>query len=207
MGGAVMYLSGSSVISGNKLTSNADSNLRLDSNTQTKLIISGTLETGADIHMMWSDDVASEIAWGVPTSDMSGYFTCDDPTYEAYYDADAKNIKWKLKATPKVDPTYTAPVGKTGLTYTGSTQELIGAGITNGGEMQYKLGVDGTYSTAIPTATKAGTYTVITRLWAMTAIMMWQSRALPWRLRGRHLQGIPFIRRSPRRARRWLMQI
>lgn len=160
MGGAVMYLSGSSVISGNKLTSNADSNLRLDSNTQTKLIISGTLETGADIHMMWSDDVASEIAWGVPTSDMSGYFTCDDPTYEAYYDADAKNIKWKLKATPKVDPTYTAPVGKTGLTYTGSTQELIGAGITNGGEMQYKLGVDGTYSTAIPTATKAGTYTV-----------------------------------------------
>lgn len=160
MGGKAMYLSGSPVISDNKLTSNADSNLRLDSNTQTKLIITGTLETGADIHMMWSDDVASEIAWGVPASDMSGYFTCDDPAYEAYYDADAGNIKWKLKATPKVDPTYTAPVGKTGLTYTGSTQELIGAGITNGGEMQYKLGVDGTYSTAIPTATKAGTYTV-----------------------------------------------
>ena len=160
MGGKAMYLSGSPVISDNKLTSNADSNLRLDSNTETKLIISGTLETGADIHMTWSDDVASKIAWGVDASDVSKYFTCDDPTYEAYYDADAENIKWKLKATPKVDPTYTAPVGKTGLTYTGSTQELIGAGITNGGEMQYKLGVDGTYSTAIPTATKAGTYTV-----------------------------------------------
>ncbi len=164
MGGAAMYLSGSSVISGNKLTSNADSNLRLDSNTQTKLIISGTLKTGADIHMMWSDDVASEIAWGVATSDMSGYFTCDDPTYEAYYDADAENIKWKLKATPKVDPTYTAPVGKTGLTYTGSAQALIEAGTTNGGVMQYKLGDDGTYSTAIPTATAADAYTVYYRI-------------------------------------------
>lgn len=156
---SLMQLSGSPTISGNKLASAATSNIVWNSSTKTPTI-SGELKEGADIHMTMSSEVAAVFASDVPASDMSGYFTCDDPAYEAYYDADAGKIKWKLKATPKVDPTYTAPVGKTGLTYTGSTQELIGAGITNGGEMQYKLGADGAYSTAIPTATKAGTYTV-----------------------------------------------
>lgn len=156
---SLMQLSGSPTISGNKLASAATSNIVWNSSTKTPTI-SGELKEGADIHMTMSGEVAAVFASDVTPSAVGKYFTCDDPTYEAYYDADAENIKWKLKATPKVDPTYTAPVGKTGLTYTGSAQELIGAGITNGGEMQYKLGVDGTYSTAIPTATKAGTYTV-----------------------------------------------
>ena len=59
----------------------------------------------------------------------------------------------------KTDPTYTAPTAKTGLTYNGRAQVLIKPGSATGGEMQYKLG-NGEYSTAIPTATDAGTYTV-----------------------------------------------
>ena len=61
----------------------------------------------------------------------------------------------KMKATP----TVTAPTANT-LTYNGSTQALVSAGSTTGGEIQYRLGTEGSYSTTIPTATNAGTYTV-----------------------------------------------
>ena len=60
----------------------------------------------------------------------------------------------KMKATP----TVTAPTANS-LTYTGSAQALVNAGSTSGGTLQYKLG-SGEYSTTIPTATNAGTYTV-----------------------------------------------
>ena len=58
----------------------------------------------------------------------------------------------------KLVPTVTVPTANT-LIYTGEPQELITAGSTTGGEMQYKLD-DGIYSTAIPTATNAGDYIV-----------------------------------------------
>ena len=59
----------------------------------------------------------------------------------------------------KATPTVTAPVAKTGLTYTGQTQALITAGQTSGGTMQYST--DGTnYSTTIPTGTAAQGYTI-----------------------------------------------
>ena len=59
----------------------------------------------------------------------------------------------------KESTTYTAPTAKTGLTYTGKAQELVSAGSTETGEMQYSL--DGkTYSTDIPKGTDAKTYTV-----------------------------------------------
>lgn len=55
-------------------------------------------------------------------------------------------------------PVVTAPTAKT-LTYDGSAQELISAGTTSGGTMEYSL--DGSsYSTTIPTGTAATTYTV-----------------------------------------------
>ena len=81
---------------------------------------------------------------------------------------DANNCKWSDDSiTPiaqswsigKATPTVTAPTAKTGLTYDGSAKVLVDAGGTTGGELQYSL--DGaSYSTAIPTRTNAGTYTV-----------------------------------------------
>ena len=68
----------------------------------------------------------------------------------------AVEIPWKID---KAVPTVTAPTGKTGLTYTGGAQELITAGTTTGGTMQYKLG-SGAWGSSVPTATNAGTYTV-----------------------------------------------
>ena len=74
------------------------------------------------------------------------------------------NDKWleayfSVVDNSKKDPTYTTPTAKTGLTYNGQKQELITPGSTEDGIMQYKLG-GGTYSTELPTATNAGTYTV-----------------------------------------------
>lgn len=67
-----------------------------------------------------------------------------------------KSVKFVKKLrTPEV----TAPIAKDGLAYTGSPIELVDAGTTTGGTMQYKVG-SGTYSESIPTATNAGTYIV-----------------------------------------------
>jgi hypothetical protein len=52
------------------------------------------------------------------------------------------------------------PAAVANLVYTGSAQELVTAGVADGGTMQYKLGTDGTWSSDIPTATNAGEYTV-----------------------------------------------
>ena len=60
----------------------------------------------------------------------------------------------------KADATIaTAPTAKE-LTYTGVAQELVNAGSTNDGEMQYKLSSETAWSTSIPKGTEQGTYTV-----------------------------------------------
>ena len=59
----------------------------------------------------------------------------------------------------KTDPNYTAPTPKRGLTYNDRPHILINAGHTEDGIMQYSLD-NITYSTTLPTATNAGTYTV-----------------------------------------------
>lgn len=60
----------------------------------------------------------------------------------------------------KATPTVTAPTAITGLTFTGSAQDLVIAGTTTGGTLQYALSAGGDYSASIPQGTKAGTYTI-----------------------------------------------
>ena len=52
------------------------------------------------------------------------------------------------------------PTPKKNLVYTGSAQELITAGATDDGTIQYRLGENGEWSTTIPTATNVDTYIV-----------------------------------------------
>lgn len=59
----------------------------------------------------------------------------------------------------KADGSVTAPAAKTDLVYNGKAQALITAGSSTTGTIQYKLN-NGEYSTALPEATNAGTYTV-----------------------------------------------
>ena len=61
-----------------------------------------------------------------------------------------------------------APTAKE-LTYTGTAQALINAGEAVNGQMQYKMGADGTYSTDIPTGTGAKEYTVYYKVVATNA--------------------------------------
>ena len=59
----------------------------------------------------------------------------------------------------KANGSVTAPAAKTDLVYNGEAQALITAGSSTTGTIQYKLN-NGEYSTALPEATNAGTYTV-----------------------------------------------
>ena len=66
----------------------------------------------------------------------------------------------------KAVPTFTAPIAKR-LTYTGSEQELVYEGMSNGGTMYYAIGEDAAeepaesaYTASIPMATDVGTYIV-----------------------------------------------
>ena len=72
------------------------------------------------------------------------------------FDGDSKTVTVTVN---KADGTVTVPTAKTGLIYTGSALELITAGSSTTGTMQYKLD-NGTYGTEIPKATDVGTYTI-----------------------------------------------
>ena len=60
----------------------------------------------------------------------------------------------------KIPATVTDAPDANNLVYSGSAQELVTAGETEGGTMMYRLGTDGTFSDQIPTGTDAGDYTV-----------------------------------------------
>ena len=73
----------------------------------------------------------------------------------------------KKMAFPKLPAsTVTTPPEANNLTFTGSAQELVIAGVASNGEMQYAIGTNTTtvpttgWSASIPTATEAGTYYV-----------------------------------------------
>ena len=98
--------------------------------------------------------------WGtaIPKGNNAGNYTVYYKVAETnnYKGVSAKSISVTIK---KVTPVLTAPKAKT-LSYTGSAQELVTAGATTGGTLQYKLGTTSSYTTAIPTATNKGSYTI-----------------------------------------------
>lgn len=93
----------------------------------------------------------------VPT--MAGnYFVKAKVVATANYDGAEKTAEFNI-ARAKTALT-TKPTAVANLVYTGDALNLITAGVVDGGTMQYKLGVDGIWSSEIPTATNAGEYTV-----------------------------------------------
>ncbi len=86
------------------------------------------------------------------------YFVKATVAATANYDGAEKTAEFKIA---HANATLTnMPAAVANLIYTGSAQELVTAGVADGGTMQYKLGTDGTWSSDIPTATNAGEYTV-----------------------------------------------
>ena len=77
-----------------------------------------------------------------------------------YFNGKYLEAHFSVVDTSKQDPTYTPPTAKSGLVYTGENQPLIDHGSTNHGRMWYKLGTNDGYSTLVPMAKDAGSYTV-----------------------------------------------
>lgn len=98
-----------------------------------------------------------EFSETVPTA-AGNYFVKATVAATANYDGAEKTAEFKIAYS---NATLTnMPAAVANLVYTGSAQELVTAGVADGGTMQYKLGTDGTWSSDIPTATNAGEYTV-----------------------------------------------
>lgn len=93
----------------------------------------------------------------VPTA-AGKYFVKATVEATANYDGAEKIAEFKIAQAAATVTTAPQPVAN--LVYTGEELALITEGVGSGGTMQYKTGVDGTWSTEIPKATNAGEYTI-----------------------------------------------
>lgn len=93
----------------------------------------------------------------VPTA-AGKYFVKATVAATANYDGTEKIAEFKIAQAAATVTTAPQPVAN--LVYTGEELALITEGVGSGGTMQYKTGVDGTWSTELPTATNAGEYTI-----------------------------------------------
>ena len=111
---------------------------------------SATLVKGTDFDFSYARNVNVPVTPNdVPTVTITG---------KGNYSGTATKTFNIVKATP----TVTAPTAKS-LTYNASAQALVNAGSTTAGTLQYSID-NQTYSTSIPSATNAGTYTVYYRV-------------------------------------------
>ena len=99
-----------------------------------------------------------EFSEAVPTN-AGTYFVKATVSATANYDGAEKTAEFKIA---HANATLTnMPAAVANLVYTGSAQELVTAGVADGGTMQYKTRHGrNTWSSDIPTATNAGEYTV-----------------------------------------------
>lgn len=125
--------------------------------TAQAIVVAG-IGTGA---MMYRLGESGEWGYSIPTATNAGEYTVYYKAAESsnYLESSASSVTASIS---KVTPTVTAPTAET-LTYNGDAQELISAGSTDWGTVQYSL--DGeTYGTSVPTATSADDYTVYYRV-------------------------------------------
>ncbi|MEY8233338.1 S-layer homology domain-containing protein [Oscillospiraceae bacterium 50-16] len=102
-----------------------------------------------------SDATNSRYTISTTSGNMSGWqYRCIATNSEGSAESSAATL-----TVNKLTPIVTRPTAASGLTYTGEAQNLISAGSTSGGELQYST--DGTYySATVPTGTDAKPYTV-----------------------------------------------
>ena len=146
------------------------SNKAYDGNTDATLVYSGVTITGK----VGSDDVtatatgtfADANAGTGKTVNITG-ITLSGTKAGNYTLATTGNQPSTTADITKVATTITtAPTAKTGLTYTGTVQDLVAAGTPTGGTLYYLVAdtkpvtTEGTWSTNIPTGTDAKTYKV-----------------------------------------------
>lgn len=116
-------------------------------------VISGTPSGGYTVKYYVGNDWVSSAPSDAGKYDVS-ISRAEDETYKAY----EKTISEGLVINAGTSVVTNAPTANT-LTYTGEAQALVTTGTAENGTMQYQLN-EGEWSTEIPTATNAGTYTV-----------------------------------------------
>ncbi|MGN0688699.1 MAG: MBG domain-containing protein [Oscillospiraceae bacterium] len=83
-----------------------------------------------------------------------------DSNLYIYLTEGAHSVQFNVDGDWLDAPFVTPPVPFTNLQYTGEAQALVLAGDTTAGTLVYSLEENGAYTSAIPTATEVGTYTV-----------------------------------------------
>ena len=143
----------------------------------TKITVAWYLRSGSvAISLADGEMVKTDSGWTYDSSkETPGYEAYGNltigSTYEVFavvhaYDGSNGLPIWRAALTGyeltivKADAVVTAPTAIEGLVYNGSERALVTAGKTSGGTLKYSLTWNGTYSTDIPTATDAKTYTV-----------------------------------------------
>ena len=124
---------------------------------QQSLLNAGTTSGGTFEYSLDGQNYSTEISKGTNAGDYIVYYRVAGGNN--YNDAAAKTIEATIK---KADPQVTAPTAKI-LTYNTNPQQLIEAGNTTGGTLEYSLD-NKKYSTTFPTGIAATTYTVYYRV-------------------------------------------
>ena len=119
-------------------------------------VVTGNSGNG-DVTITYASKGTTTFSESVPTA-VGDYIVKAAIAETANYEGAEVTAEFSISASAAVITKLPAAID--GLTYTGESQSLITAGEATGGELQYKLGADGTYGTTIPSAINAGTYTV-----------------------------------------------
>ena len=119
-------------------------------------VVTGNSGNG-DVTITYASKGTTTFSESVPTA-VGDYIVKATIAETANYEGTEVTAEFSISASSAVITKLPAAIAN--LTYTGESQALITAGDATGGELQYKLGTDGTYNTALPSAINAGTYTV-----------------------------------------------
>lgn len=111
------------------------------------------LISGEDIYYLKDAEARTNLADKVSKEEYAEGIVVDSTRY--YTVTGAEKEYWNSKVNP---PSYSAPTAKN-LTYTGEAQDLLNPGSSTSGSIQYSTD-EVNWSTTVPQATNAGTYTV-----------------------------------------------
>ena len=157
-------------VKGNKVERGTTVQLCASCNTKGAAVTFSILKTGetTPIALSGSDVKYTTVGTGTTKFYVAEYTFNDFGSYTISFTAakdgyTVQSAEKKVTVTKAAIPAsaITAPAANA-LTYNGSEQVLVTKGSVDAkyGEMQYRLGTSGSFSTATPTATDAGTYTV-----------------------------------------------
>lgn len=132
----------------------AVSGLKYTGEPQT-LITAGTTSDGTMLYSLDNSSYAEAIPTGTNNQEYTVWYKVQGDGN--HNDSQPKSVTVTISEAD--NGWATAPAANADLHYTGAEQQLITAGTPTGGTAQYRLN-DGSYTTGIPQAAAAGTYTI-----------------------------------------------